>query len=36
LVLVAARMKGLVPLAVTIAVLAFIYVEVALNFTFTG
>ncbi len=30
----AARMKGLVPLAVTIAVLAFIYVEVALNFTF--
>jgi hypothetical protein len=34
LVLVAARMKGLVPLAVTIAVLAFIYVEVALNFTF--
>jgi hypothetical protein len=30
----AARMKGLVPLALTIAVLAFLYVEVALNFTF--
>ncbi len=30
----AVRMKGLVPLAVAIAVLAFIYVEVALNFTF--
>jgi hypothetical protein len=30
----AERMKGLVPLALTIAVLAFLYVEVALNFTF--
>jgi hypothetical protein len=30
----AVRMKGLLPLAVAIAILAFIYVEVALNFTF--
>ena len=30
----AARMKGLVPLALAIGVLAFVYVEVALNFTF--
>jgi hypothetical protein len=30
----AERMKGLLPLAVAIAVLAFIYVEIALNFTF--
>jgi hypothetical protein len=30
----AARVKGLVPLALVIAVLAFLYVEVALNFTF--
>jgi len=29
-----ARMKGLVPLALVIAVLAFLYVEFALNFTF--
>lgn len=30
----AARMKGLLPLALVIAVLAFVYVEFALNFTF--
>jgi hypothetical protein len=30
----AERMKGLVPLALAIAALAFLYVEVALNFTF--
>ena len=32
----AARMKGLVPLALAIGVLAFVYVEVALNLPSTG
>jgi hypothetical protein len=30
----AGRMKGLLPLAIAVAVVAFVYVEVALNFTF--
>ena len=32
----AGRMKGLLPLALAIGVLAFLWVEFALNFTFHG